>query len=76
MGTFTGNIVNSGAITAGYEAGLYIDDVGYAKFAGSITNSGAISAPGYSGYGIEIEAVADWRHVHRQHHQQRRDLGL
>jgi hypothetical protein len=54
-GTFSGNIVNSGAISA-KKNGIQIATLGRSAFLGGITNSGAITST--SGLGINIQGIA------------------
>jgi len=53
-GTFVGNIINSGALSA-RTIGLFVSDVGSSSFAGGITNSGKIVT---AAYGIQITKVS------------------
>ena len=54
-GTFTNNIVNTGALSA-LDTGLHVNDVGTSEFSGSIANSGAITST--SDVGIDIPDAA------------------
>src|SRR5262249_35069942 len=55
QGSFTGNVVNTAAISA-LHTGIVLSDVGIAGFSGNISNRGAIAST--QGSGIAIATVA------------------